>query len=158
LRLLNLPPAVQKRVAAGVLTAGHARALLSLSDAAAQDRLAQRIVAEGLSVRAVEEIVSIGSDEGKSKARASRPGKAPTAPGLKHLSDRLSDIFETRVKVELGRHKGKIVVEFASLDDLQRIVHAMTPHAPARDGDAASDDEVALDGDRPLDGEMAGES
>ena len=128
LRLLNLPPGVQKRVAAGVLSAGHARALLSLSDSEAQERLATRIVAEGLSVRAVEEIVSVGLDEPKARPpRAS--SKAPVAPGLNHLADRLSDIFETRVKVELGRHKGKIVVEFASLDDLERIVAAMTPTA-----------------------------
>jgi ParB family transcriptional regulator, chromosome partitioning protein len=127
LRLLNLPAPVQKRVAAGVLSAGHARALLGMNDSTAQERLAQRIVAEGLSVRAVEEIVSIGPDPDKPKPRASRSGKAPVAPGLNHLADRLSDIFDTRVKVELGRHKGKIVVEFASLDDLERIVSAMTP-------------------------------
>jgi ParB family chromosome partitioning protein len=134
LRLLNLPPAVQKRVAAGVLSAGHARALLGLGDTQAQERLATRIVAEGLSVRAVEEIVSIG-DGNQPKARPSRgPGRAPSAPGLNHLADRLSDIFETKVKVELGRHKGKIVVEFASLDDLERIVNAMTPDS---DGDGA---------------------
>lgn len=128
LRLLNLPPAVQKRVAAGVLSAGHARALLSLSDTEAQDRLATRIVAEGLSVRAVEEIVSLGDEDGKAKPRPSRnPASKPTAPGLNHLANRLSDLFDTRVKVELGRHKGKIVVEFASLDDLERIVNAMAP-------------------------------
>jgi ParB family transcriptional regulator, chromosome partitioning protein len=127
LRLLNLPATVQKRVAAGVLSAGHARALLSLNDPEAQDKLAHRIVAEGLSVRAVEEIVSLGNEDTKPKNRAPRPGKAPVAPGLNHLANRLSDIFETRVKVELGRHKGKIVVEFASLDDLERIVNAMTP-------------------------------
>jgi ParB family transcriptional regulator, chromosome partitioning protein len=127
LRLLNLPAAVQKRVAAGVLSAGHARALLSLNDPIAQDRLAHRIVAEGLSVRAVEEIVSVGADGEKAKPKASRGSKAPVAPGLNHLADRLSDIFETRVKVELGRHKGKIVVEFGSLDDLERIVNAMAP-------------------------------
>lgn len=126
LRLLNLPPAVQKRVAAGVLSAGHARALLSLSDNDAQERLASRIVAEGLSVRAVEEIVSIGVED-QSKPRPPRGGgKQPTAPGLNRLADRLSDIFETRVKVEMGRHKGKIVVEFASFDDLERIVNAMS--------------------------------
>ena len=134
LRLLNLPPAVQKRVAAGVLSAGHARALLSLSDAGAQERLAHRIVAEGLSVRAVEEIVSIGSDTDKPKSRAARPGKAPTAPALERLATRLSDIFETKVKVELGRHKGKIVVEFASMDDLDRIIDAMTTSNAAEDG------------------------
>jgi ParB family transcriptional regulator, chromosome partitioning protein len=129
LRLLNLPPAVQKRVAAGVLSAGHARALLSLNNSEAQDRLATRIVAEGLSVRAVEEIVSLSDADDQPKSRTPRGSgrNAPTAPGLNHLADRLSDLFETKVKVELGRHKGKIVVEFASLDDLERIVNAMTP-------------------------------
>jgi ParB family transcriptional regulator, chromosome partitioning protein len=131
LRLLNLPPAVQKRVAAGVLSAGHARALLSLEDADAQDRLAQRIVAEGLSVRAVEEIVTVGSDEVPPRRSVRTATKPPTAPGLAHLADRLSDLFDTRVKVELGRRKGKIVVEFASIDDLERIVKAMSPEAPA---------------------------
>ena len=127
LRLLNLPPAVQKRVAAGVLSAGHARALLGLNGSDAQERLATRIVAEGLSVRAVEEIVSLGDDD-KPKAKPSRgPANKPTAPGLNHLANRLSDLFDTRVKVELGRNKGKIVVEFASLDDLERIVNAMAP-------------------------------
>jgi len=127
LRLLNLPPTVQKRVAAGVLSAGHARALLGLDSTAAQERLAYRIAAEGLSVRTVEEIVSVGSDEPRRSARtAARP---PTAPGLRRLADRLSDLFETRVKVEMGQRKGKIVVEFASPDDLERIVKAMAPAA-----------------------------
>jgi ParB family transcriptional regulator, chromosome partitioning protein len=132
LRLLNLPPAVQKRVAAGVLSAGHARALLSLEDAGAQERLAGRIVAEGLSVRAVEEIVAVGSEESAPR-RPARSAARPTAPGLRHLADRLSDLFETRVKVELGRSKGKIVVEFATVDDLERIVKAMTPPAFGRE-------------------------
>jgi ParB family transcriptional regulator, chromosome partitioning protein len=131
IRLLNLPAAVQKRVAAGVLSAGHARALLSVSDHASQEQLAHRIVAEGLSVRAVEEIVALGARPARSP-RA--PGaKAPVAPGLKDLADRLSDVFETRVKVELGQRKGKIVVEFASLDDLERIVRSMSPNlGPSR--------------------------
>ena len=133
IRLLNLPPAVQKRVAAGVLSAGHARALLSVEDPVAQEQLAHRIVAEGLSVRAVEEIVAVGAGPVKNQ-RAQGP-KAPVAPGLKDLADRLSDIFETRVKVELGQRKGKIVVEFASLDDLERIVRSMSPTlAPTRRG------------------------
>jgi ParB family transcriptional regulator, chromosome partitioning protein len=134
LRLLNLPAAVQKRVAAGVLSAGHARALLALDDADAQDRLAHRIVAEGLSVRAVEEIVAMGGDGAPARSRARRT-KAH-APGLAELASQLSDRFETRVKVELGRSKGKIVVEFASLDDLERIVAAMTDSALAVPQDA----------------------
>jgi ParB family transcriptional regulator, chromosome partitioning protein len=128
IRLLNLPAPVQKRVAAGVLSAGHARALLSVPDAATQEHLAHRIVAEGLSVRAVEEIVALGT-AGTPAAPAGRkkPGKAPVAPGLKDLADRLSDVFDTRVKVELGQRKGKIVVEFATLDDLERIVGSIAP-------------------------------
>jgi ParB family transcriptional regulator, chromosome partitioning protein len=129
LRLLNLPPAVQKRVAAGVLSAGHARALLGLEDSGAQERLASRIVAEGLSVRAVEEIVAVGSDESPPRRPERTGARPPTAPALRHLAERLSDLFETRVKVELGRRKGKIVVEFATIDDLERIVKAMTPGA-----------------------------
>jgi ParB family transcriptional regulator, chromosome partitioning protein len=131
IRLLHLPPAVQKRVAAGVLSAGHARALLSVEDPEAQEQLAHRIVAEGLSVRATEEIVALGAQPAKGPRT---PGaRAPVAPGLKDLADRLSDVFETRVKVELGQRKGKIVVEFASLEDLERIVRSMSPDlAPAR--------------------------
>ena len=125
IRLLSLPPAVQKRVAAGVLSAGHARALLSVEDADAQDELARRIVAEGLSVRAVEEIVAVGA---RPAQKSREPGtKAPVAPALRDLADRLSDALETRVKVELGQRKGKIVVEFATLDDLERIVRTMSP-------------------------------
>jgi ParB family chromosome partitioning protein len=134
LRLLNLPPGVQKRVAAGVLSAGHARALLSLADPQAQERLAQRIVDEGLSVRSVEEIVLLGGDKPEKPTR--RPTAKPVAPALRHLSDRLSDLFETRVKVEMGRNKGKITVEFATIDDLERIVKAMSPDAVSARGSA----------------------
>ena len=116
---------MQRRVAAGVLSAGHARALLGLDDAAAQERLAQRIVAEGLSVRSVEEIVALGGDQ-PAADRAPR-GRRPVAPKLAVLADRLSDRFETRVKVDLGRSKGRIVVEFGSIDDLERIVALMAP-------------------------------
>ncbi|WP_462187263.1 MULTISPECIES: ParB/RepB/Spo0J family partition protein [unclassified Frankia] len=126
IRLLGLSPAVQRRVAAGVLSAGHARALLSLQDPDAQDRLATRIVAEGLSVRAVEEIVAL--DDETPRKRASRaPGAA--SPALARFADRLSDRFETRVKVDMGRSKGKITVEFASIEDLERIVAVMLPSA-----------------------------
>jgi ParB family chromosome partitioning protein len=133
MRLLNLPPAVQKRVAAGVLSAGHARALLGVEDAVTQEQLAYKIVAEGLSVRAVEEMVALGVQPEKNR-RPAGP-KAPVAPGLKDLADRLSDLFDTRVKVELGQRKGKIVVEFATLEDLERIVRSMSPGlSPSRRG------------------------
>jgi ParB family chromosome partitioning protein len=124
LRLLKLSPAVQRRVAAGVLSAGHARALLSVEDADLQDRLASRVTAEGISVRGLEEIVSVGPGD-TAGPRAVR--SKPTAPGLADLADRLSDRLETRVKVDLGKAKGKITVEFASLDDLRRIVDIMDP-------------------------------
>jgi ParB family transcriptional regulator, chromosome partitioning protein len=129
IRLLSLPAGVQKRVAAGVLSAGHARALLAVEDLQAQEQLAHRIVAEGLSVRAVEEIVALGAQAIKAP-RQHEPRPKPVTPALKDLADRLSDAFETRVKVELGQRKGKIVVEFASLDDLERIVKTMTPGWP----------------------------
>lgn len=129
LRLLNLPPAVQKRVAAGLISAGHARALLGMEDPRAQERLAERIVAEGLSVRTVEEIVMLG-EEGATKKPRRPAAPRPIAPALRVLADRLSDRFETRVKVELGRSKGKIVVEFATVDDLERIVKSMAPEEP----------------------------
>ena len=127
LRLLKLSPAVQNRVAAGVLSAGHARALLGVEDPIRQDRLAARVVAEGISVRGLEEIVAVG-DHGEADPdtpRVRRP--VPTAPGLAELADRLSDRLETRVKVALGKSKGKITVEFASLEDLRRIVDVMDP-------------------------------
>jgi ParB family chromosome partitioning protein len=123
IRLLRLPPPVQRRVAAGVLSAGHARALLALDDPDAQERLAQRIVAEGLSVRAVEEIVALGGDAAPAGPRA-KP-RRPTAPGLDELAGRLSDRLETRVRVQLGRSKGTVTIDFASLEDLDRIVRVI---------------------------------
>lgn len=126
LRLLKLPPAVQRRVAAGVLTAGHARALLAVDSEELQDRLAHRVVAEGLSVRALEEIVAMGIGQQDKPARPARTPK-PVAPRLADLEVRLADRFETRVKVDLGRSKGKITVEFASIDDLERIIGLMDP-------------------------------
>jgi ParB family chromosome partitioning protein len=121
LRLLRLPPLVARRVAAGVLSAGHARALLALEDGAAMERLAQRIVAEGLSVRTVEEIVALGGDDGE-KAKPRRPRAGNRHPQLDDLAARLSDRFDTRVNIALGQRKGKLTVEFASVDDLHRIV------------------------------------
>jgi ParB family chromosome partitioning protein len=129
LRLLKLPTGVQRRVAAGVLSAGHARALLGLDDSAAQERLAHRIVAEGLSVRAVEEIVTLGDETTPPKPPRSRRRKI-TAPGLADLAARLSDRYETRVRIDVGRSKGTITVDFGSLDDLQRILGLMAPGEP----------------------------
>jgi ParB family chromosome partitioning protein len=130
LRLLRLPPLVQRRVAAGVLSAGHARALLGLDDAAAIERLAQRVVAEGLSVRAVEEIVALGGDdEPVRRPRAPRAGARSAQ--LDELAQRLSDRFDTRVQIALGRRKGRLSVEFASVEDLNRILELLAP------GDAA---------------------
>ena len=123
MRLLNLPPSVQRKVAAGVISAGHARALLSLTDEKEIENLANRIVAEGLTVRAVEEIVATGS--AKVKGGSVRSGKI-IAPKLKEISDQLSDHLDTRVNVELGKQKGKIVIEFATIEDLERISKVIT--------------------------------
>ena len=118
MRLLNLPPSVQRKVAAGIISAGHARALLSLTDEKEIENLANQIVAEGLTVRAVEEIVATGST--KVKSGSVRSGKI-IVPKLKEISDQLSDYLDTRVNVELGKQKGKIVIEFATIEDLERI-------------------------------------
>jgi ParB family chromosome partitioning protein len=134
IRLLNLPVPVQRRVAAGVLTAGHARALLGLEDREQQEELAARIVAEGLSVRATEELVALaaaGHDRGPAR-RA--PRRTFTAPAVAELANKLSDAFDTRVKVDLGRRKGRITVEFASIDDLERIIGLMAPEVSAQAG------------------------
>lgn len=125
LRLLKLSPAVQRRVAAGVLSAGHARALLGVTDPEQQDRLAARVVAEGISVRALEELVALG-DLGDEPAARTRP-RRPSAPGLNDLNDRLSDRLDTRVRITMGKTKGKIAIEFASLGDLERIVGVIDP-------------------------------
>jgi ParB family chromosome partitioning protein len=109
---------VQRKVAAGVISAGHARALLSLTDEKEIENLANRIVAEGLTVRAVEEIVATGG--AKVKGGGIRSGKI-VAPKLKQISDALSDRLDTRVNIELGKRKGKIVIEFATIEDLERI-------------------------------------
>ena len=119
LRLLKLPPLVQRRVAAGVLSAGHARALLGLADRSSMERLAQRIVAEGLSVRSVEEIVTLGGDD---TPKARKPRAGAHHPQLDDLAARLADRFDTRVRIDLGQRKGKLVFEFASVEDLDRII------------------------------------
>lgn len=123
LRLLKLPSTVQKRVAAGVLTSGHAKALLGLANPLEIETLANRIVAEGLSVRATEEIVSVGNiGTSESTSKKVAPLKAP---GLKELSDRLGDKLDTRVTISMGRSKGKVVIEFSTLEDLRRIVEVI---------------------------------
>jgi len=124
IRLLRLPPTVQRRIAAGVLSAGHARALLALVDGAAQERLAQRVVAEGLSVRALEELVTLG-ETGRDQPAGPRPQARLVAPQATELAARLSDHFETRVRVDLGKTKGRITIEFASVEDMERIVATM---------------------------------
>jgi ParB family chromosome partitioning protein len=118
IRLLNLPPSVQRRVAAGTISAGHARALLGLADQHEIEKLANRIVAEGLSVRATEEIISLG---GKSKTTTTK-NKRTTSPEIKELGVRLSDALDTRVNIEMTQKRGKIVIEFGSLEDLHRII------------------------------------
>lgn len=125
IRLLRLPIPVQRRVAAGVLSAGHARALLALEGGPeAQEELAARIVAEGLSVRATEEAVTLANRAGDKPAGPKRR-KPIQMPGLQDVAERLSSTYDTRVTVSLGKRKGKIVVEFGSVDDLQRIVGLM---------------------------------
>lgn len=128
LRLLKLPPAVQKRVAAGVISAGHARALLTLPSAEAMDQLATRIVAEGLSVRSTEETVALGVQVVAPKKGSVRAGGRTAA--LDDLSARLGDHLDTRVKVQLGKAKGSITIEFATVEDLNRIVSVINPKDP----------------------------
>jgi ParB family chromosome partitioning protein len=126
IRLLRLPLPVQRRVAAGVLSAGHARALLALEEPSRQEDLASRIIAEGLSVRATEEAVTLAkSDAIQQPAAKPAARKQMQAPGLQGLAEKLSDRLDTKVKVELGRRKGRIVVEFGSVDDLERLAELM---------------------------------
>lgn len=124
IRLLRLPLPVQRRVAAGVLSAGHARALLSLDEPNGQEELASRIIAEGLSVRATEEAVTLQKSAAPAKPKPA-PRKQPEAPGLDRFAEKLSDQWDTKVKVEFGRRKGRIVVEFGSVDDLERLAELM---------------------------------
>lgn len=120
LRLLKLPPLVQRRVAAGVLSAGHARALLGLSDPGAMEALAQRIVAEGISVRQTEELVALGEDP---QNTVKRRGRTKTViPELREVANRLAERFDTKVKVDMGKRKGTIKIDFGSLEDLERIL------------------------------------
>ena len=123
MRLLNLPTSVQQKVAAGTISAGHARALLGLSDAAAIEKLANRIVAEGLSVRTVEEIIAIAKPSGKTKKSGSTK---KSTPELKELGETLGDALDTRVRIESTGGKGEIIVEYSGAEDLQRLVKLIT--------------------------------
>jgi ParB family chromosome partitioning protein len=129
MRLLRLPGSVQRRIAAKTLSAGHARAVASLEDPVQQERLADRIVAQGLTVRMAEELAQrIKNGEpllGPEERARSRVRPVMQAPGMADLAERLSDRLETRVRVQLGKRKGKVLIEFATLDDLQRICDAI---------------------------------
>jgi ParB family transcriptional regulator, chromosome partitioning protein len=162
MRLLRLPPGVQRRIAAGTLSAGHARAVASLKDPEQQELLADRIVAEGMTVRMAEELaqrVLLGEPVLSPAARQrSRTRPVMQAPGMADLAERLSDRLETRVRVQLGKRKGKVMIEFATLDDLQRICDAIgldraelpdTVHPPVAEEDRpAADEPQVLRGDR----------
>lgn len=123
IRLMNLPPSVQQKLASGVLSAGHARALLGLSDAATIEKLAARIVSEGLSVRATEEIISSGAPKGQSTKKPK--GAKSASPELQEIADQIGDALDTRVTIQGSAKKGTIVIEFAGAQDLQRIRKAI---------------------------------
>jgi ParB family chromosome partitioning protein len=139
IRLLQLPAPVQRRVAAGVLSAGHARAILGLGSPGAMETMAARVVAEGMSVRGVEEAVQLALGDGSDEKAPRAKNRRPVPQGLAELSDRLSDRFETRVKIDMGRAKGKVTIEFATLDDLHRIVGLIGEQPAAGDGAQSED-------------------
>jgi ParB family chromosome partitioning protein len=167
MRLLRLPPGVQRRIAAGTLSAGHARTVASLKDPEQQELLADRIVAEGMTVRMAEELAQrvLLGEPVLGPAGRQRPRTRPVmqAPGMADLAERLSDRLETRVRVQLGKRKGKVMIEFATLDDLQRICDAIgldraevpdTVHPPAS---AAAENRPAADEPQVLRGDRATE-
>jgi len=155
LRLLKAAPSVQRRIAAGTLSAGHARAVMKLMDHELQERLADRIVAEGLTVRQAEELASrltgetVGFTDGEAERR-SRSRAVPQAPGVVELADRLSDRLDTRVKVQIGKRKGKVLIEFATLDDLQRICDVIGLGNPVSTETMEEDRPPPLDDGGPL--------
>ena len=130
LRLMNLPPAIQRQVAAGVLSAGHARAILGVGDEAQMLQLAQRVINEGMSVRATEELATLMAKNSE------EPGKAPAAQRrntrqFDELASSLTDLLDTSVKITLGAKKGRIAIDFASVDDLNRIMKVINPENPS---------------------------
>jgi len=130
LRLLQLPPAIQRSLKDGTIRMGHARALLGTPDRAFQEQLARRIVAEDLSVRAVEEAIRNRGDAPTAKAEVaaavSEPGGRLRQPGLLELEELLGDYLETRVKITMGARHGRVMIDFANLEDLERIYRAMS--------------------------------
>jgi ParB family transcriptional regulator, chromosome partitioning protein len=126
LRLFQLPPAVQKLVADNQLTAGHARALLGTPDRAFQEALGRRAVAEELSVRAVEEAVKARNELGGASPDRVTAGSKLRPPGVLELEELLSSHLDTRVRVHLGTKRGRVTIDFATLEDLERIYRAMT--------------------------------
>ena len=135
LRLLKLPAGVRGLVVSGQLGMGHARALLGTPDRAYQEALARRAVGEGLSVREVEDAVRARTEPTPRPAPASGPGRRLRPPGLLELEELLSTHLDTRVKVDMGAKKGRIVVEFSTLEDLERIYRAMTDPRPTAEDD-----------------------
>jgi ParB family chromosome partitioning protein len=123
IRLMNLPTSVQQKLASGVLSAGHARALLGLSDTSTIEKLAARIVSEGLSVRATEEIISSGAPKGQSTKKPKQTKSA--SPELQEIAERIGDALDTRVSIQGSAKKGTIVIEFAGAEDLKRITKAL---------------------------------
>ncbi len=130
LRLLNLPPAVQSKVAAGVLSAGHAKAILGLSTAEAMEAMAHRVVAEGMSVRSTEEAVTLALSDAPPRSRSAAQ-KRLVPEAAREVAESLSDRLETRVKVDVGKSKGKITIEFATLEDMTRIAAILQGPAPS---------------------------
>jgi ParB family chromosome partitioning protein len=144
MRLLRLPASVQRRIAAGTLSAGHARAVASLTDPEQQERLADRIVAQGMTVRQAEELARrVQREETLLDGEARRrTHPVPQAPGVIDLAERLSDRLETRVRVQIGKKKGKVMIEFATLDDLRRICDAIGLNSDDKARVPADEDQV----------------
>ena len=122
LRLLNLPPSVQKKLTSGTLSMGHARALLGLSDASEIERIANRIVSEGLSVRATEELIAVGSG----KKSSGKKGSTSSLGKYQELEEQIGDALDTRVRIKGGANGGRIQIEFADSQDLLRIAKKLS--------------------------------
>jgi ParB family chromosome partitioning protein len=135
LRLFQLPPSVQRMVADGQVSAGHAKALLSTPDRTFQESLARRIVDEGLTVRDTEDAVRQrgGTGQNDQSPKPGAPASKLRAPGLLELEELLAEQLATRVKINMGPRRGRLVIDFADLEDLERIYRVMVPQSPARE-------------------------